>query len=167
MGKVSFTDLQSVQGNVTIMRITGRKRTYNVIIDTDDVSLVKGYNWNVDLVHKQIVNEHNESIRQVILGRKASEGMQLTSENRDFLDNRRDNIVEKSFADVQYACNVHKNNKVGIKGVCKIGGNYVAHISVNGKKYTKAFSIKKYGEQKALELATIERKDMETRLLRW
>ena len=166
MGKVSFTDLQSVQGDITIMRITGRKRTYNVIIDTDDVSLVEGYNWNVDLVHKQIVNEHNESIRQVILGRKASEGMQLTSENRDFLDNRRDNIVEKSFADVQYACNVHKNNKVGIKGVCKIGGSYAAHISINGKKIIKKFSIKKYGEEKALQLAAIERRNMETKWLK-
>ena len=57
------------------------------------------------------------------------------------------------------------NNKHGYMGIkleeTPFGQSYVARISINGKSYTKYFSVSKYGEDEAKELAIEFRKKIE------
>jgi hypothetical protein len=54
----------------------------------------------------------------------------------------------------------YKNNKTGTCGVCLIKKSYVSYwYNEEGKLKTKSFSLKKYGEQKARELAITSRNE--------
>lgn len=56
------------------------------------------------------------------------------------------------------------NNTTGVCGVayCKVNGNYIAHIYIDGKRIDKNFSSKKLGDALALQLAKEWREEMES-----
>jgi len=51
--------------------------------------------------------------------------------------------------------NITKRNKTGVNGVkfCKYNKNYITSWSINYKRFTKTFSLNKYGDKEAKELA--------------
>ena len=162
--KNTFTDLQTENGNVTVMKIYGnKKRITKVIIDTDVADLVKQHTWYNKSRDKRIVNEEGVSIRDFIFGQHLKSTF-IINVNRDYLDNRLDNLKEvmgrKELG--VYNCVRTDNKSTGIKGVTKTKYYYRVNIKRGDIEIQKIFSIKKYGEEKAREMAIAERKLLET-----
>ncbi|KKK92643.1 hypothetical protein LCGC14_2700880, partial [marine sediment metagenome] len=79
--------------------------------------------------------------------------------SRDGLDNRRANLRDGVGVNPKNK-NIQVNNKSGTRGVYREGGatpRWCVQISANGKKVKKTFSIAKYGDERAKELATQQR----------
>ena len=109
------------------------------LIDDDDFELVmqykwfyrtKGYAWRLQRKGEPKPRSQ-QSMHRLIMG--CPEGYHIDHINGDKLDNRRSNL--RTCTRQQNASNmsIRKNNKTGLKGVCKQGNSYVAYIKQNYK----------------------------------
>lgn len=73
--------------------------------------------------------------------------------NRDSLDNCLANLREVTYKINNNNVSMHSNNTTGYTGVQFDGKNWVARLERDLKNHSKAFSIKKYGEEEAKRLA--------------
>lgn len=72
----------------------------------------------------------------------------------DILDNRISNLRDVHNVINRRNTKMNKNNISGITGVCKYGSKYCAHYrDLEGNNIKRSFSILKYGEDVAFELA--------------
>lgn len=82
--------------------------------------------------------------------------------NCDGLDNRRENIASITTAENVKQHRICRRNKTGIAGVHRAPDKYVASWrEPSGRIRDKSYTISKYGEAKALELAVKARTEME------
>lgn len=108
----------------------GKEEVCRAIIDLDDIEKVnrykwglsKGYatNWQVGLLHRYIMN--------------CPDNMVVDHINHNRLDNRKCNLRICTIQENGLNKKVSPNNKLGVKGVRKLGNKYQARISFNGKR---------------------------------
>lgn len=84
--------------------------------------------------------------------------------NRNTLDNRLINLRDSSPKQNNNNQNISKFNTSGFTGIRYVedrpGGAWSARIKQDGKEYTKSFSIKKFGDEKAKQMAIEYRKEL-------
>ena len=90
---------------------------------------------------------------------KIPEGFEVDHINGDVEDNRIENL--RAVTRAVNARNMKKSatNKTGVCGVCRRGNQYTACWTEDKRNHTKSFSIEKYGEDKAFELACKTREE--------
>lgn len=159
--KTIFTYVETSKGKLYVMRIHGRKNSYDVIIDPEFKEQLEKHTWYVKHHNRAIVNENGTSIRVFIFGRTAKEGHVLTSVNRNYLDNRKSNITEVTWAELALMKNTNKSTITGVKGVVELKYYYQAHLRINGKLERKFFNKNQYGVEEAFKLAVAARRQME------
>lgn len=114
-------------------------------------SLVEQYKWYRKVYPNRYTDyvlstdEYGKPIRlhvllaNILYGEKPN-GMTVDHINRDGLDNLDSNLCYKDQTEQNYNQRIHKNNKTGIKGVCKIKGKYwFAQLTYRGIMLKKCF----------------------------
>ncbi|SIP86124.1 HNH endonuclease [Pacmanvirus A23] len=83
--------------------------------------------------------------------------------NRDGLDNRKINLRIVDITTNNINQGIRKDNETGIKGVhySDKKKSWIAQWSLNGKRYCREYSVKKYGDDGAKQLAVQKRKNIE------
>ena len=137
-----------------------------------EVKLTQDYIMRCDVQELKFLNKHHLCI-SVLTGKTVyarvgnnlfhnlivPEYAEVDHINRDGLDNRRSNLRDGTNINPKNK-GIPVNNTSGVKGVYYSGGakaRWCAQISVNKKKVKKSFSIAKYGEERAKELAIHQR----------
>lgn len=140
------------------------KTTVNTLFSLEDLELIQNNRWTF-----KIDNSGNYRIRAttkpyagkdlstILLGK---ENKVVDHINRNTLDNRRANLraVTNSINSINAKPRIEsKSNIRGVyfrkerPGIAK--ASWICEWSIEGKRYSKSFSIEKYGEEKAFELA--------------
>lgn len=119
------------------------------IVDDEDLPAVQGYKWRQSKLGYVIARRSSKEEKSVImlhrLVLKARDGMVVDHKNHDLMDNRRSNLRECTHA--ENMCNrlIHKNNKLGVKGVYqdrrRSTPTYRAQIVI-GRKYIRLGSFR-------------------------
>lgn len=143
------------------LRVHLTKNKY-MICDKNDIDLIQKHFWYA-VVRKDGLSYATTTIRgksikyhNVIMNHTPGE-LTVDHINRNSLDNRKQNL--RLATAVEQAKNrnyFNKVNKTGMLGVEKEEGKYARYYAVwsaNGKQCKKSFSINKYGEQAALQMA--------------
>lgn len=115
-------------------------RLAGVIVDECDVAILSQRIWRINILGYVAARnkEHPERaallLHRVILG--AAAGTIVDHINGNPLDNRRENLRLCSHAENMRNRKVHKNNKLGVKGVHQRRGKngFCAEIRINGRK---------------------------------
>lgn len=160
----TYTELNTVDGKVSVLKIYGYKGVVtSTIVDTDKVELLKQHTWKYDKRMRRISNENNQNIRNVLYG-PHDEGTYVISANKDYLDNRMENLLLAENRSAMCVYNaVQRRSSTGVKGVSRSGGNYfVSFKRLNHDvDILKKFNIATHGDKKAFELAVAYRKSLE------
>lgn len=155
-----------------IIHITGNKINGDVLIDIEDIDLVKERSWYIkDGSPNNYVacklNNKTVKLHRFILGVTNRKDI-VDHINRNTLDNRRCNLRIVDSTTNNLNCSISKNNTSGRTGVYykekhgnSTGGLWVAQCTVNFNKMCKRFSVKKYGYDEAFRLACETRKKWE------
>lgn len=132
----------SIVGDVAFVPLTqGKVAT----IDAADVHLVEKLNW---VAMKDKWGHYYAAAPDLETGRKvrmhrvisgAAAGTLVDHADLDTLNNRRSNIRPCSNSQNQANKRQNKNNKVGVKGVCKYRNRYHAQITFNHKRIHLGF----------------------------
>lgn len=140
-------------------------------IDLDDYERVKKYKWTLS-IHEQdirIISNSRELNRiylhQYILN-NTDKKLVIDHINRNPLDNRKINLRITSHSVNSINAKPRKENKSGIRGVYRrderpgiAKAAWICEWSIDKKRYTKSFSIEKYGEDEAFRLAETLRQE--------
>ena len=144
---------------------------YYLICDKYDFNIVNNYKWYPCLKDYSntvyLKNSKGTTLHIAIKGIPPEGKPFIDHINRNGLDNRRCNLrfVTKSENALNHP--VRLTNKSGYPGVIKSKGyggrsdSWCAYIKINGKNKESKYSIDKYGEEKAKELAILKRKEFE------
>lgn len=157
-----------------IIQVELKKDIY-LICDSSDIDTVNAFKWYYykNKSSRTLYSTCNYSkgrkkyFHRMILDDKNIEDKIIDHINRNGLDNRRCNLRFVSRSENALNHPVRKNNKSDYPGVyikkSSSGRSdaWCANIRVNGKLKKTSFSIKKYGEEKAKELAILKRKEFE------
>jgi len=138
------------------------------IIDKEDKHIIDD-NYYSFLIDNGYVKDRNKVclhnlIMKFDINDKKNKGLSVDHINRDKLDNRKTNlrIVNSTIQAINK--NTPKNNTSGHKGVFfhNHKKSWVARFSIRGKKEEKGFSINKYGDKEAKQMAINYRFKMNT-----
>lgn len=148
------------------------KETAEVLIDEEDYLKCKALKWTF-----RRRNQHycvkcttkiyaNTPLHQFLIG-KPETGV-IDHINKNGLDNRKMNLRVTSYSINSSNAHARTESKTNIRGVYKrkvrpgvAKASWVCEWSIEGKRHTRSFSIDKYGEEKAFELAFNLRKQKE------
>ena len=109
-----------------------------VLVDDEVVPLLAGYRWGKGSRDYVIANSRQQNgavvlyMHRIIAG--ASEGEEVDHINGNTFDNRRENLRICTHAENMRNRKVHKNNRLGVKGVYLARGKFRAEININKKK---------------------------------
>lgn len=147
--------------NFNILRLITRKgKEIDVLIDKEYTELISSKTWM--LQHEKYIVHKNKNSPHLVLGRWLYTQIHSTQyydcyhnvfyKNGNSFDCRISNL---NYKPSQSATNKYyiNNNKSGFIGVSKRENSWVASWREDSKKHQKSFSIKKYGEKKAIALA--------------
>lgn len=135
------------------------------IIDLDDYEKVKKFRWTIskhdsDLRIIALSPELNRCyIHQFIMG-DSNHQLVIDHINRNPLDNRKENLRFVSQSINSINAKPRKENSSGVRGVYKRKArpgiakeSWVCEWSKDAKRFSKSFSVEKYGEEEAFRLA--------------
>lgn len=127
--------------------------------DEEDLDLVQSQTWHA---HKDCktwyvrggIGQTTHSLHQLIMP-DAPEHHTVDHINRDGLDNRRSNLRYATHRQQAVNRGIKSTNTSGFTGITKVNGtHWVARWSpVKGKRKTKSFSVAKYGDETAKQMA--------------
>ena len=124
-----------------ILEIKRKNKLFEVLIDTEDYDLVKGYTWNIIKdgktyyvhAHSHYENGKQKKIRMHRLIMSAPEGVPIDHIFHNGLDNRKENL--RLITSSGNNRNRIVENKTGFMGVSETKyGKFVARIYINHKK---------------------------------
>lgn len=163
----NIIELKQEYGILRIIRLD--KETVETYFSLEDLDLIQNNTWTFTTdksdsirVRATTIPYAGKDLSTILLGQQ---GMMVDHINRNTLDNRRENlrIVNRSInASNAKARTESKTNIRGVyfrkarPGIAK--ASWICEWSENGKRHSKSFSIEKYGEEQAFELAYSLRK---------
>ena len=140
-------------------------------IDTEDYERVSQHHWSLKIQKKDVriigssIEVQRTYLHQYIL-KNNNKQLVIDHINRDPLDNRKANLRITTCSINSTNAKPRKENNSGIRGVYRrkarhgiAKASWVCEWSDNKKRYTKSFSIDKYGEDEAFRLATSLRQE--------
>ena len=156
--------------NYYIMKLSGNRNLWCIVDNTREMrKLTRLHNWypTTNNTHRSAYVRTSVKGKHQRLHRKLMnnpEGLVVDHINRKS-DNRRENLRITTLRQNSRNRSINHNNTTGHTGVSKCGGKYPcfsARIFNNeGNQISKSFSIKRYGEDKAKEMAVQQRKAWE------
>lgn len=127
----------------SIRHIALTKNQFSVV-DAEDYECINAFAWQAkwDAHTKQFRAERSirlESGKRRSLGMHRQimgdpEGLLVDHMNHNTLDNRKINLRTCTQSQNSMNRRVRSHNKLGLKGVSKMGNRYSAHVTTNGKK---------------------------------
>lgn len=143
----------------------------NTMIDKEDYEKIKKYTWSFKIDSNNNYRIHSTSSSPIELSTWLLNGNMkevVDHIDRNTLNNRKNNLRLTSRSINSTNAKARKESKTNIRGVYKRKAregvtkeSWICEWSINGKRYSKSFSCKKYGEEKAFELAYSLRKEKE------
>lgn len=135
------------------------------LIDKDDCEKIKKYKWTLS-IHGDDIRVIASSkelkriyLHQFIIGRSNRKNV-IDHINRNPLDNRKKNLRLVSCSINATNAKPRQESKTLIRGVYKrkarkgiAHASWICEWSIEGKRFSKSFSITKYGEENAFRLA--------------
>ena len=164
------------EDRVELEIINTKKEKAIVIIDLDDYNKVKEYHWTIRLIDDSYyVKSTSVAIRNLMLHhfvyKKPEKGKVIDHIDREPLNNRKNNLREVSYSVNSSNANPRKESTSKIRGVYRRKArpgiskeSWIAEWSIDKKRFSRSFSIEKYGEDLAFELAFNLRKEKEKEL---
>ncbi len=146
------------------------------IIDLSDLEKVQKYHWTIRKMgtHFYVKSTSSEITNLPLhhyIFKKPSLNTVIDHMDRNPLNNKKENLREVSFSINSSNAHYRTNSKSQIRGVYKRKArpgiakeSWICEWSIEGKRYSKSFSISKYGEDQAFELALNLRKEKEKEL---
>ncbi len=139
--KTKFKHEFEIKGDVVIIYWKDRE----ILVDKENFELVDKYNWFVANEGYARTHMYENNIRKIVqmhrLITNCPKGLLVDHINHNTLDNRNINLRICNDAENSHNVNMHKDNKSGAKGICKVKNNkWQAHIGLNRKrKYLGTF----------------------------
>lgn len=147
------------------------------LIDEEDYDFCKNINWTfrrrgnhycVKATTRPYANIH---LHRILLRENISPNVVVDHINRNALDNRKNNLRAASYSINSSNAKPRIESNSGIRGVYKRKArpgvakeSWICEWSIEGKRFSKSFSIEKYGEDEAFERAYNLRKEKEKEL---
>lgn len=157
--------------NKAILQIRGNKHDGDIIIDIGDIDRVKNHSWyikdgNPTKYVAAKIDSKTVKLHRFIM--KVSDRKQIIDHiDRNSFNNQKTNLRICTHAENNRNTSIRPSNKSGRMGVRKVekqgtgGPAWLAEIRINGKRKLKVFTISKYGEENAYNLACKQRNDWE------
>lgn len=141
---------------------------YEIFIDKEDLELVKDYYWHIKKDGNEYYAYTNYDRNKSLYIHRLVMNVTNTNDiidhiNGNGLNNIKSNLrVTNICGNNRNKVNMNKSNKTGTMGVQRRKNDYAAfYTDSNGLKKTKAYSVNKYGEEQAKQMAINMRKLME------
>ena len=158
--------------NYVVLKIINTKGVVaNCLIDKMDYPNVKKYKWSLSIHGDDIRIIGNDRkigriyLHQFLIG-PIEKTLIIDHIDRNPLNNQRNNLRITSRSINSTNARARSESKTGIRGVYKrearpkiASESWVCEWSIEGKRYSKSFSIKKYGEEEAFRRAYSLRKE--------
>ena len=158
-----------IDDNTMSLELTNSKYEGVVFFDMEDYPSLSKYSWKITHIGycDTKIEGKTISMHQFLMG-KPPKGNTIDHEDRDKLNNRRTNLNFKTQTEQNLNWSKRCSNTSGRTGVYYLkvknkSDAWRAKVEVNGKLKTREFSISKYGERKAFELACKAREEFELR----
>lgn len=159
---INIIRLESNYGILFIERLD--KETIETYFSLEDLDIIKNNTWTFKKdrignfrIRATTIPFAGKDLSTVLMG---EENKVVDHINRNTLDNRRNNLRITTHSVNSINAKARIESKTNIRGVYfrkeRPGiakASWVCEWSNNGKRYSKSFSIKKYGEERAFELA--------------
>lgn len=162
--KKSILNEIEIKNNTIIVHIYSKKYGHKKVkVDLQDMDIVKKYRWYIAKDNNTFycrAVKYNKSIimHRLICNLYNSSKYIVDHKNGNGLDNRRCNLRIVTYEINNKNRQISINNKSGKTGVFKCNNYYYASWFENKKSKQKTFSINKYGETNAKQMAIKFRK---------
>jgi len=127
--------------------------------DLEDYDKIKDYCWFCNYNGYIVSDDSNKKrkyLHRIVMNKKDDEDKYIIDHiNHNIADNKKENLRICTKSENGMNRTKQSNNAFGHKDVWydKRYNRYIAELLFNHKKYTKSFSIKKYGKNNAFKLA--------------
>lgn len=158
-----------IEDNHAVVKLYSKTHGYfDVLIDIEDISKVEEYPWYISPKGRTYYAENNSlgKMHRYLLGLDDPSHL-VDHKDQNGLNNQKGNlrIVDDSGNKRNVA--LKANNSTGYTGVEFDGRRYIATAKdFDGNRLRRHFGIKKYGVEKAFELALSQRKEWEEKYYR-